>query len=289
MKGRTARIMRLYQLILIQSFFRILPTIYTLDKQTTMKEDFLHYLWRWQRFDLMDLRTTEGETIQVYQVGEHNTHAGPDFLNAKIQIGDTTWAGNVEIHINGSDWTKHKHQEDKAYQNVILHVVLEDDIPIHHGSGERIPTLELRKRVPSNLLSTYQKLIHNEHWIPCQHHFYTVKDITKTLWLDRLLVERLEQKTRNIQLALERHQFNWELVFYHFLARNFGVKVNGDPFEMLARSLPITVLGKHKDQLFQLEALLFGQAGMLNGEFEDDYPNKLKHEYLFLKKLISQL
>ena len=250
----------------------------------TMREDFLHYLWRMKRFDLSDLHTTEGESLHIQQFGTHNTHAGPDFLNARVQIGDTLWAGNVEIHVNASEWNAHGHQTDKAYDNVILHVVLEEDAPILRPGGQRIPCLELRRRIPAGLQATYLKLLHNEHWIPCQHHFYTVSEMTKNLWLDRMLVERLERKTALIAEVLQQSQNNWEETFYRFLARNFGLKVNAFPFEMLAQSLPLLTLAKHKNNPVQTEALLFGQAGLLDEEFTDEYPRQLQKEYNFLRK-----
>ncbi len=249
-----------------------------------MREDFLHYLWRMKRFDLENLRTTQGEKITINQFGSHNHDAGPDFLNARVTIGETLWAGNVEIHINSSDWNVHGHQSDKAYENVILHVVFEEDKPILRPSGERIPCLELRKRIPPNLHKTYLKLLNNEHWIPCQHHFYSVADMTKNLWLDRMLVERLERKTEDISTILKQNKNNWEETFYRSLAKNFGVKVNAFPFEMLAQSLPLLTLAKHKSNHLQIEALLFGQSGLLEEELQDAYPNQLKKEYDFLRK-----
>ncbi len=256
-----------------------------------MREDLLHFVWRTRRFDFQQLTTTEGAAINIQHFGEHNTHAGPDFHNAKIQIGETLWAGNVEMHLKSSDWNRHKHSNDRAYDNVILHVVLEEDEPIFRDrapnslreSGERIPCLELKKRIDNKLSKTYLKLLHSEHWIPCQHHFFEVSDLKKTLWLDRLLVERLEVKTQAIANRLEQNKNHWEETFYQFLARNFGVKVNNDAFEQLARATPLIHLSKHKNDLFQIEAMLFGQSGLLEKEFEDDYPNHLKKEYQFLK------
>jgi hypothetical protein len=252
-----------------------------------MKEDLLHFLWRFRRFDHTDLATTEGDTLEIHSPGTHNTHAGADFSNAKLTIGGTTWAGNVEMHLKSSDWLHHKHQHDKAYENVILHVVLEEDQPILRADGSRLPCLEMKRRIPANIAGIYQKLLHNEHWIPCQHQFHAVPAMTKSLWLDRLLVERLEQKTGAILAALTRNKGNWEETFYQHLARNFGLKVNAEPFEMLARSLPQSILAKHRDSLFQLEALLFGQAGLLEQELEEEYPNSLKGEFSFLQKKYS--
>ncbi|HFC00474.1 MAG TPA: DUF2851 family protein, partial [Phaeodactylibacter sp.] len=249
-----------------------------------MKEDLLHYVWRLQRFDSNDLKTTEGHPVQIQKTGNHNTHAGPDFTDARVKIGETLWAGNVEMHLKSSDWLAHQHQSDKAYENVILHVVLDDDERIKRQDGTPIPCVELKKRIPSKLSKIYQKLLHNEQWIPCQHYFYEIGEMTKVLWLDRLLVERMEAKTIAIETILNENKNNWEAAFYQILARNFGVKVNAAPFEQLAKSLPLVILGKHKSNLFQIEALLFGQSGLLEGELHDDYPKRLQKEYQFLQK-----
>ncbi len=249
-----------------------------------MREDFLHYLWRTKRFRMDNLLSTEGDVLQIANFGKHNHHAGPDFLEAKVQIGTTLWAGNVEMHVNASEWIAHKHQADRAYDNVILHVVFEEDQPIFRSTGERIPCLELRQRIPPKIIKTYQKILHNEHWIPCQHHFYSITDLTKNMWLDRLLVERLEAKTVLIAERLTQTNNAWEAVFYQILARNFGVKVNAEPFELVAQSTPLNLFAKHKNNLFQIEALLFGQAGLLQDEFLDDYPKALQKEYQFLQK-----
>lgn len=249
-----------------------------------MKEDLLHYVWRLQRFDSTELQTTDGQSIQIQMIGEHNHHSGPDFTNARIEIGKTLWAGNVEMHLKASDWTSHQHQSDPAYDNVILHVVLDEDEKINRQNGSRIPCLELKKRISSKLSKIYQKFLHNEYWISCQHHFHEVGHMTKVLWLDRLLVERLEYKTIVIERLLQENTNNWETTFYQVLAKNFGVKVNAEPFERLARTLPLNILGKHKNDLFQIEALLFGQSGLLENDFDDEYPNRLKKEYQFLQK-----
>ena len=249
-----------------------------------MREHFLHYLWRMKRFHLENLQTTEGEPLQITHFGQANYHAGPDFLNARIKVGDTLWAGNVEMHLKASEWTLHKHQEDKAYDNVILHVVLEEDQPIFRNGGQRIPCLELKQRIPPKIAKTYQALIHNEYWIPCQHQFHNVSETTKNLWLDRLLVERLEQKTVHIAERLQQNKNAWEEAFYQILARNFGLKVNAEPFELLAQSTPLKIFAKHKNNRFQIEAILFGQAGLLEADFKDDFPKALQKEYQFLRK-----
>ncbi len=249
-----------------------------------MKENFLHFLWRFRRFDHTDLTTTLGQKIEILHPGGHNHHAGPDFLDARLKIGKTVWAGNVEMHLKASEWKQHKHQDDRAYDNVILHVVMEEDRPIHRADGTPIPCLEMRKRVPAKLLGVYEKLLFNEYWIPCQHQFHVVPTLTRNLWLDRLLVERLERKTEEVKLVLQKNQQDWEETFYQFTARNFGLKINVLPFEMLARSLPQKILARHKDSPLQIEALLFGQAGMLEKNLEDEYPNQLNKEFSFLQK-----
>jgi len=249
-----------------------------------MKENFLHFLWRYRRFDHTDLTTSSGEKIEILHPGSLNSDAGPDFSDARLKIGETAWAGNVEMHLKSSDWELHKHQDDRAYDNVILHVVMEEDMGIHRRDGTRIPCLEMKKRIPAKLLGIYEKLLFNEYWIPCQHQFHEVSDMVKSLWLDRLLVERLERKTEVIKLVLQKNKQDWEETFYQFTARNFGLKINVLPFEMLARSLPQKILARHKDSPLQIEALLFGQAGMLEQGLEDEYPNQLKNEFSFLRK-----
>lgn len=252
-----------------------------------MREDFLHFLWRTRRFDLSHLQTTDGQTLEIIDFGEYNRlDAGADFMNAKIKISDMTWFGNIEMHVKSSDWLAHKHQHDAAYRNVILHVVYEDDIPIFSPDteGVQLPCLVMRNRIPEGIFQKYWSLLNNEYWIPCQHHFYKVAEITKDLWFDRLLIERLERKTEAIATALERNRGDWEETFWQFIARYFGSKINADPMEMLAHRVPHLILAKHKNQLFQIEALLFGEAGLLNKDFTDEYPQKLKKEFLFLQK-----
>ena len=249
-----------------------------------MKENFLYFLWRFRRFDHTNLISTAGEEIEIISPGELNGHAGPDFINARLLIGGTQWAGNVEMHLKSSEWANHNHQNDDAYRNVILHVVMEEDLPVLRKDGSRIPCLEMKKRVPAKLLGTYQKILHNEYWVPCQHQFASISKMTKNLWLDRLLVERLERKTELIKTVLQKNKMDWEESFYQFTARNFGLKINVEPFELLAISQPQNLLARHKDNLLQIEAMIFGQAGMLEKEFEDHYPSQLKKEFNFLKK-----
>ena len=255
-----------------------------------MREDFLHFLWRTRRFDQLNLQTTDGQPLEILDFGEYNRlDSGADFQNARLRIGDMTWFGNVEMHVKSSDWLAHKHQRDAAYGNVILHVVFEDNVPIlarnaQNTEGGLLPCLVVKNRVPEGIFQKYWAILNNEHWIPCQHHFYTVSDITKDMWFDRLLIERLERKTEAIAAALERNRGDWEETFWQFLARYFGSKVNAEPLEMVSQRVPHLILAKHKNQLFQIEALLFGQAGLLDADFQDTYPQLLKKEFEFLQK-----
>lgn len=245
-------------------------------------ESFLHYVWRLKRFDLSDLCTTTKESLQILDNGRYNHNAGPDFLNARINIGNTLWVGHVEIHVMSSDWLKHGH--DHRYDNVILHVVLEEDEWIYNSSGIRLPCLELKKRIPGNLLGLYQKLVHNEYWIPCQYYFPKVPLITKDLWLERLMVDRLEDKLSTQRQRLIANTHDWEATFYHFLARGLGMKVNAGAMDELSQRTPLSVIRKHKHNLFQLESLLFGQSGLLKGELTEPYPRRLLKEYQFLAR-----
>lgn len=252
-----------------------------------MTEDFLHYIWQFKLFDLKNLHTSSGEKIEILHCGEHNTDAGPDFFNAKIKINNTLWAGNVEIHLQSSDWKNHSHQTDKSYDNIILHVVYDSDEVVNRTDGEKIPCLELKNRINQNVYENYVQLMQSRSWIPCQNQIQQVDEFVLKNWLDRLLMERMERKTSSIENALKQNHHNWEETFYQSLARNFGLKINADPFEMLAQSLPLKILAKHKNNLMQLESLIFGQAGMLEGKFKDDYPRQIQKEYNFLQKKYS--
>jgi hypothetical protein len=252
-----------------------------------MQEEFLWHIWKFRLFDNRDLQTVSGEEIKIIKVGEHNSDSGPDFFNARIKIGGTEWAGNVEIHTNASDWHKHKHTTDKAYNNIILHVVHEADEKLFRKGGEEIPTLELKDRIPQEVYGKYLQFKSSKDWIPCEKQIASVDKFTLNNWLDnwldRLLVERLERKSKTITDSLKQNKNNWEETFYQMLARNFGQKINSEPFELLAKALPVSVLAKHKNNLLQIESLLFGTAGMLEKDFKDDYPNELKKEFKFLK------
>jgi hypothetical protein len=251
-------------------------------------EDFLHYVWKFRLFERADLQTTTGDVIEIYSAGMHNTDSGPDFGNARIKIGDTTWAGNVELHLSSSDWKKHNHTTDSAYDNVILHVVYRDDEPVILPNGRQIPTLVLKDRIPDDLYNRYHNLIFGTQTIiPCEASIGKLDDFTLKTWFTRVLIERLEKKSAAVIAALTLNRGDWEETFYQFLAANFGFKTNAVPFELLAKSLPQNILAKHKNNPLQIEALIFGQAGFLTDELIDEYPKQLKKEYDFLRKKFS--
>ena len=257
-------------------------------------ERLLQFIWQFQYFNRSELTSTSGEVVQILFPGQYNTNQGPDFGDARIKIGRTAWAGTVELHLKTTDWKKHNHQEDKNYNNVILHVVWDDDrsrpdsyrnVPAKSTEkSSLIPVLELRNRVSKILLQRYEELMNSTAFIPCQNNIHSVRDIVWKSWKERLLAERLIRKAKVVETYLQQNKHHWEETFWWLLAKNFGMKVNADAFEAMAKSIPVNILSKHKKQLHQLEALLLGQAGLLNEKFIEDYPRLLQREYKFLKK-----
>ncbi|MGI4749859.1 MAG: DUF2851 family protein [Janthinobacterium lividum] len=248
-------------------------------------EDLLHYIWKFRLYENKALLTADGEILQIISPGLHHHHAGPDFQQAKIRIGDTLWAGNVEIHIRASDWMRHNHSSDPAYNNVILHVVYKNDQEIWNEAGLKMPVLVLEDRILESLLLRYQNLIYAKQVdFPCQKIIHRVDELTVQNWLDRMLIQRLEEKSARVLEVLTQQKGNWEETFYQFLAANFGFKVNALPFELLAKSLPLSVLARHTFTLHQTEALIFGQAGFLAEEISDPYYISLQKEYRFLQQ-----
>ena len=244
-----------------------------------MTERLLQYIWQFQYYNANNLTTVDGDIVQINYPGIFNTNQGPDFLEGKIKVADTIWAGNIELHIKSSDWNLHKHSDDKNYNNIILHVVWENDIDL----GLPFPVLELQNRVSNFLLGRYEELMKASTFIPCEGSINKIDVLTWNSWKDRLLAERLQQKAGVIFDHLTKNNNHWEETFWWLLASNFGIKVNSSAFEKIAKSLPISILAKHKNQIHQLEALLFGQAGLLENTFKDDYPAMLQKEYLFYK------
>jgi len=241
-------------------------------------ERLLQFIWQFQYFNKGELRSTSGETIQIIFPGTYNTNQGPDFNDAKIKIGKTTWAGNVELHLLSSDWNRHNHQNDKNYNNVILHVVWEDDFPDYS-----MPVLKLNNRVAKIFLQRYEDLMNAQGFIPCEKTISSIKPIVLQSWKERLLAERLIRKSAIVETYLDQNNHHWEETFWWLLARNFGIKINADAFEAMARSIPLNILAKHKNQIHQLEALLLGQSNLLNEKFKEDYPIMLQKEYGFYK------
>lgn len=253
-----------------------------------MQEAFLHYIWKYKKFRHYNLKTTQGEVVELINTGEHNQGAGPDFFNARLEIEGQQWAGNVEIHLKSSDWYAHSHELDKTYDNVILHVVWEHDTDVFSKDNMPIPTLELRHFVDGELLLNYNKLAASKpKWIYCQDDFSEVDDFIINNWLERLYLERLERKCLELESLLKASKNNWEAVLFKLLSKNFGLKVNGEAFLSLANSLEWQTIAKLSSSRQQLEAVLFGQAGLLDEEILDPYYLQLQKEYRFLKHKFS--
>lgn len=253
-----------------------------------MQEDFLHYIWKHKSFDSSNIQTTKGEAIIIANLGQHNHNSGPDFFNAQLSIGDQLWAGNVEIHIKSSDWYVHRHEIDNAYDNVILHVVWEHDTEIFRPNNSEIPTLELKHYVDINLIHNYKKLIQSKSWINCEASFPKVDNFLLNNWLERLYIERLELKSETIAQLLKDSNNDWEAVLFKMLLKNFGLKVNGEPFFSLAKSIDFSIVRKLQKNVLDLEALLFGQSGLLSDDhIEEAYFLDLKNRYGFLKQKFS--
>lgn len=245
-----------------------------------MTEKLLQYIWQFQYFNRSNLITTTGEPVSIIFQGMLNKNQGPDFTGAKIKVGNTILAGSVELHIKTSEWFTHGHQHDANYQNVIVHVVFENDMVYNKSS---VPVLELQNRISKLLLDRYAGMMKSSVFIPCATAIANVSDITWMAWKERLLAERLTRKSKLVLEYLQQSQSHWEETFWWLLARSFGAKVNADAFEAIARSVPVKILAKQKNNIHQLEALLLGQANLLNESFTEDYPILLQKEYRFLK------
>ncbi|MEH6307126.1 DUF2851 family protein [Olivibacter sp. CPCC 100613] len=247
-------------------------------------EKVLHYIWRYRLYKHVNLITKKGKSLVVLSPGILNNNAGPDFEYCRLRIGETEWAGAVELHLKSSDWYTHQHQRDEAYNNVILHVVYEHDGEIQLSDGTVPETLELKPLISGNLLTKYNVLMQSKAWVPCQPYLPDIDYFVIEQWLARLLTERLQEKSNDLSRLLTDKKADWEEVTYILLARNFGFKVNAIPFELLAKNTPYKLISKNRSQPKLIEALLFGQAGLLEREsFNDAYPNRLKQDYLHLQ------
>jgi hypothetical protein len=247
-----------------------------------MQEALLHYIWKNALLEQKEYLADTGERIRIIHFGFHNTDAGPDFTEAKIGIEGTLWAGNVEIHTDASDWYRHRHQENPAYNNVILHVVMNGDTKCHTESGRTVPTISLQ---PDPFLDKkYRSLMESEKKIPCTEELKFLDHSLIRFWLSALAIERLSSRTQAIRSLLRSTNNNWEEAFYIQLARSIGLNINSLPFEMLARSIPIKILQKTQGNITCAEALFFGQAGFLDSDLSDNYFLVLKKEYEYLRK-----
>ncbi len=249
-----------------------------------MQEDFLHYVWKFQKFNTRDLETTNGDSIEITTVGRHNTDSGPDFFNAQISIGGQLWAGNIEIHLKSSEWYVHKHENDVNYDNVILHVVWEYDADIFRKNNTSIPTCELKHLIEPQALSKYRDLFSKNHkWINCENNFGQVDEFLLKNWLERLFIERLERKSKRILSELYDCNNHWEALLFRLLCKNFGMMVNREAFLSVARSLDFSIVKKCTQDQFELESLLMGQAGLLTEEKEEGYYKALQKNYQYQK------
>jgi hypothetical protein len=254
-------------------------------------EQLLHYAWKHKMLPLGDLHTTDGRTVEVIDPGLHNSNAGPDFFNAKVRIGGTLWVGNVELHLRSADWYAHGHDRDDRYNNVVLHVVSEADADVLTNDGHYLPQLVMQ--VPPQVRENYEALLHADRYPPCYKAIPGLSRLLVHSWMAALQTERLEQKTEAIRRRAERSNGSWEDAFFQTLARNFGFGLNGDAFEMWAQSLPMSAVGKHRDDLFQVEAMFMGQAGLLEPEsiplrhrdeaLGEAYFSSLRNEYSYLR------
>lgn len=244
-----------------------------------MKEDFLHYLWKYKKFDFAKAKTTSGDSIEVLRSGEHNSFSGPDFFNAQLRIGNQLWAGNVEIHLKASDWYAHNHENDMTYANVILHIVWEDDVSVYNSSKVEIPTLRLRDYVSIEMLGHYNQLFvaQPKRFIVCEQDTSSVPQHTMLHWVERLYIERLEQKVIEIEQLLAASKNDWEAVLFKLLAKNFGTKINGAAFLSMASTIPFSVIRKLASEAGQLETLFYGVAELFpDGSLEPETQKQIQ-------------
>jgi hypothetical protein len=249
-----------------------------------MNEDILSFIWRFQYFDTADLHTDENLSLSIIRTGYKNVNAGPDFSEARVIIDDVQWIGSIEIHVKSSDWFLHTHETNDAYEGVILHIVWENDRPVIRKDGTSIPTLSLKSLVKPAILERYSQLQDEKEGIPCAAMFQEVAEIQKYAMLDRVLLERLDRKSSDVNKLLEINNNDWEETAYQWLAKHFGFKLNDHSFLRLAQIANWKVIQKHRDRLLQIEALLFGCAGLLPDADEtvEVYVRQLRNEFQFL-------
>ena len=258
-------------------------------------EQLLHYTWKHKLYPLKELTTSDGQRVEIVDPGLHNRNAGPDFFNAKIRIGSTMWVGNVEIHDKSSDWYQHGHDKDSRYDNVVLHVAAELDTEVMKSNGEYVPQLQLS--VPDDVLTHYDELQKTDEYPPCYKVIPHLSALIIHSWMAALQTERLEQKTEAIRKRAELCNGSWEDAYFVTLARNYGFGINGEVFEQWAYNIPLNAVAHHRDDLFQIEAIFMGQAGLLELDsipeyyqkdaLNDGYFAKLRNEYQYLAHKFS--
>lgn len=249
-----------------------------------MKEDFLHYLWKFKNFETENLKTSNGEPLTIINSGSYLQTAGPDFFNAQITIGNQKWAGNIEIHLKSSDWYVHHHERDEAYDSVILHVVWEHDTEIFRKDNTEIPVLELKHYVSKKVLDNYTSLKAPKSWIFCEKQLHSIDEFELKNWQERLFFERLERKSKQIEELLLKLGKDWEALLFCLLAKNFGLNTNGETFLRIAQSIPFSILRKESFELESLEALFFAKAGLLSVDKEDRYFKELRKRYVYMSQ-----
>ena len=258
-------------------------------------EQLLHYCWKHKLYPTGVLQTTDGQTVEVIDPGLHNYNAGPDFFNSKVKVDGQLWIGNVEIHDKASDWYQHRHDKDSAYDNVVLHVVGKADAIVTTNNGRRLPQLVVS--VPEEVAANYSMLLSTEQYPPCYEIISDLSALLTHSWMSALQVERLEQKTVAIRERARLSGEDWEAAYFTTLARNYGFGINGDAFEAWAKTIPLNVIAHHRDDVFQIEAIFMGQAGLLEMEaiperhqaaaLNDGYFARLRNEYLYLRHKFS--
>ncbi len=248
-------------------------------------EKLLQHIWKHKILPLKPLHTTKGVEMEVVDAGLQNPHAGPDFFNAKVRIGQTMWAGNVEIHLKSSDWYRHGHDRDDAYDNVILHVASVVDCPVTTASGKLLPQLQLD--IPAKLYEGYEELIKTEEYPRCYRIIPSISTFIAHSWMDTMMCERLEERANTIMTWLQQWEGDWERVLFIALARSFGFGLNGDAFEAWAKLIPLDKIVKHRDELFQIEAIFLGTAGLLSEETADEYGQNLTKEYNYQRHMFA--
>lgn len=249
-----------------------------------MTEAFLQAIWKHKLVGKTHFTGTKYETIEIISQGEHNQDSGPDFFNSKVRIDGVLLAGNVELHLSTSDWLKHNHHKNKAYDNLVLHVVYEHDCTLPQNEHYNVSVLELKPYLKPSLVEQYHDLQNSKQKIPCAKSILQCPDTLWDLWLERLAISRMELKSEYIEHLFQYTKHNFEETLYLLLCRNFGFKINSEPFELLAKNIPLGILKKYTNNQFQIESILFGVSGLLEGQFEDIYPKQLQNEFEFLKQ-----